>query len=365
MPTTKAHGYQIGKTCEKLSILGNEVELIIPNRKNHVADDLFEYYGLERNFTVKKIDCPDIIFLSKYIGAMAFYTQSLFFSAKLLFLNLKQNSIIYSRDIIIIFIFLARGFNVVYNVHNWSKKRKLFSNLFLNKNFKIVCNSEGTKKDLTNNGFNNIIAVPNGVDLEEYSNLGDKYYLRKKFNLPINKKIIMYVGSFYKWKGIEVVLKSAKLLNNNKDIIFIVVGGNENDLEKYTKNKEIFKNVLFIGHKPRIEIPSYLKSADILLLPNTSVTNESVNYTSPIKMFEYMASGVPIIASNLPSMREVLNSNNSFLVEPDNSQLIISGIKKILNDKDFSDKLARRSLEDVKKYTWDEYAAKILNFIKK
>src|SRR4030066_2398717 len=105
MPTDKAHGYQISKTCEKFAGFGYDVELWVPNRKNHVADDLFAYYGLKRNFTLGKIPCPDVIFLGHYIGPLAFYAQTFFFSAKLFFKNIEKNSLIYSRDILPIFIF--------------------------------------------------------------------------------------------------------------------------------------------------------------------------------------------------------------------------------------------------------------------
>ena len=110
-------------------------------------------------------------------------------------------------------------------------------------------------------------------------------------------------------------------------------------------------------------MPLYLKSADILLIPNIGVTDESISYTSPLKMFEYMASSVPIIASDMPSIREVLNENNAFFVEPNNAKALANGIEKLLGDKNFSSRLVQKSLEDVKKYTWDEYAKKILNFI--
>lgn len=365
MPTDKAHGYQISKTCEKFAALGNEVELLVPNRKNYVADDLFDYYGLKKNFNVTKIPCPDVIFLSHYIGALAFYAQTFFFSAKLFIKKVERESLIYSRDIFSILIFRLRGFDVVYNAHNWSKKMKWFMKIFLNKDLKIVCNSEGTRKQIAKDGFANSIAVPNGVDLEEFDNLEDKFEIRKNFELPADKKIIMYVGHLYEWKGVGVVLDSAKLLRDKKDAIFVIVGGDEEERKEYTAKiiNEGVKNMLFLGHKLKKDIPRYLKSADVLLLPNIATTKESVNYTSPIKMFEYMASGVPIIASNLPSIREILNKKNSFLVEPNNPKAIVGGIEKLLSDSIFAENIAGSAKKDVKKYTWDEYAKKILNFI--
>ncbi|MBU2263321.1 glycosyltransferase family 4 protein [Patescibacteria group bacterium] len=365
IPTEKAHGFQISKTCEKFSDFGNEIELWIPYRKNDITDNLFDYYGIRKNFKVKKISCLDIIFLSRYVGPFAFYAQSLLFSMKLFFEKAEKDSIIYSRDILTVLVFRLRGFDVVYNAHNWSKKMKWFMKIFLNKDLKIVCNSEGTRKQIAKDGFTNSIAVPNGVDLEDFDNLEDKFEIRKNLELPVDKKIIMYVGHLYEWKGVDVVLDSAKLFCGKKDVIFVIIGGDEEERKKYVTKiiNESVKNMLFLGHKFKKDIPMYLKSADILLLPNIAVTKESVNYTSPIKMFEYMASGVPIIASNLPSIREILNKKNSFLVEPNNPKALVGGIEKLLSDNIFAENIAGNAKKDVKKYTWDEYAKKILNFI--
>jgi glycosyltransferase involved in cell wall biosynthesis len=70
------------------------------------------------------------------------------------------------------------------------------------------------------------------------------------------------------------------------------------------------------GFKEKQRIPEYQMAADMLVLPNIPSTKESEKYTSPIKMFEYMASGVPIIASDMPSLREVLNDHNATLIPP-------------------------------------------------
>lgn len=365
MPTDKAHGYQISKTCEKFAGFGHYVELLVPDRKNHVADDLFEYYGVKRNFTVEKIPCPDVIFLERYIGPLAFYAQTLFFSMKLFVKKIERDSLIYSRDVLPVFIFKLRGFYVVYNAHTWSKKTKWFLKIFLGKDMKIVCNSEGTRKQILQDGFPNGIVVPNGVDVEEFDNLGGKLDLRKKLALPLDKKIAMYVGHLYGWKGVGVMIDSAKLLQHNSNVLFVVIGGDEEERSEYSakiKNESI-GNVLLLGHKFKKDIPQYITSADVLILPNIATTEESVNYTSPIKMFEYMASGVPILASDLPSLREVLNEGNSVLVKSGDPQALATGIEKILSDTELCERITRNANRDVKKYTWDAYAKKILDFI--
>ncbi|MEK7478858.1 MAG: glycosyltransferase, partial [Patescibacteria group bacterium] len=81
------------------------------------------------------------------------------------------------------------------------------------------------------------------------------------------------------------------------------------------------------------------------------------------KMFEYMASKKPIIASDLPSIKEVLNDKNALLVKEGDPEDLAQGIKNILNDKRFAENLTTQAFIDVKKYSWQERVKKILAFV--
>ena len=107
----------------------------------------------------------------------------------------------------------------------------------------------------------------------------------------------------------------------------------------------------------------YLAAADVLVLPNTARTRMSERYTSPLKLFDYMAAHRPIVASDLPSLRDILTHENAILVGPDDASALRDGIRKILDDKAFGVQLAERAFEDVHRYTWQKRAAKILHFL--
>ena len=118
-------------------------------------------------------------------------------------------------------------------------------------------------------------------------------------------------------------------------------------------------NILILGHKHHGEIPLYLKAADCAVLVGKKTERISDKYTSPLKMFEYMASGCPIVAQDLPSFREVLNENNSVIVQAESPQAMYEGIKIVTEDRDLADKISRKAKEDAQIYTWRKRAEKI------
>jgi len=180
----------------------------------------------------------------------------------------------------------------------------------------------------------------------------------------------MYTGHLYDWKGAGVLLETAKQfpISNfqfSKDILFVFVGGTDNDIKNYELRFKNYENIRFEGRKPHGEIPIWLKAADVLVLPNTAKEKISKYYTSPLKLFEYMAAQKPIVASDLPSLREILNENNSVFVKPDDPEALAQGIKKVLQNPELADKISKQAFLDIQDYTWQKRAQKILNFMKK
>ncbi|MFH1661890.1 MAG: glycosyltransferase family 4 protein [Candidatus Falkowbacteria bacterium] len=361
IPTNKAHGYQICKMCEEFTKNGADVELLIPN-KNKNQEDLFKYYEIEKNFQVKIIKVFDAIFRYKFLGKLRYFLYDLIYLLYLLKEKINKNSIIYTRNPEIAWFFKIRGYKTIFEAHSWPNSKNLLYKFLLKKVDLIICNSHGTEKIYKINNFKKIITAPNGVDLDKFKIKKDKKELKQELEIPQDKNIIMYAGHLYEWKGIDIIIKIASELREDKNIFFIIIGGLNSDVYKYKKICEVKKinNIKFLGYKNKKDIPSYLKTADILLLPNHPSTVESVKFTSPIKMFEYMASNVPIVASDLPSIKEILNNNNSILVDPSNSNIFIKAINKILNNKEFAKNIANVACEDVKNYTWEKRAIKIL-----
>lgn len=363
LPTEKAHGYQICKMCEEFGAAGLEVILWVPSRDNEIKQNIYEYYGLKNNFKIVKLPSLNFLNIRKISGKLEYWLRNYLFFFSLLFKGVARDALIYTRVPEIAFMFSLKGNKVIFESHTWPEsKRKIFK-FFARKSDLIITITEALKKVYTENGFleNKILVAPDGVDLEKFDLEILKDEARRKINLPLDKKIIIYTGHLYNWKGAQVLADAAKFLSDNELIVF--VGGTPKDLSEFKEKNKEKRNILIVGQKSHMEIPFYLKAADILILPNKKGESISEKYTSPLKLFEYMASGRPIVASDLPSIREILSEKNCLFFRPNDANDLAEKIKNIINNKELADKIAEQGYLDAKNYTWEKRAKDIIEFI--
>jgi len=361
IPTEKAHGIQIIKMSESFAEAGLEVELILPWRFNKMKEDVFGYYNVKRNFKIKKLFSLDLISLN--IPKVCFWIQSLTFALSVFFCFLfKKTDLIYSRDSFSLYLLSFFKKNLVYEAHTFPKNFFLHKRVF-KKAKSIIVITQKLKDFFVQRGItaDKILVAPDGVDLEKFNIKETQEQCRQKLNLPLDKKIVLYTGHLYQWKGAQSLAKSVKFLEES--ILIVFVGGTEEDVSKFKTTNSELKNILIVGHRPHLEIPHWLKAADVLVLPNSAKEKISQYWTSPMKMFEYMASQKPIVASNLPSLREILNENRAILVQADNPKALAKGIERASKNPHFSAEIATEAFKEVKKHTWLKRTGKILEFI--
>ncbi|MFC1775246.1 glycosyltransferase [Patescibacteria group bacterium] len=367
IPTKNALGIQITQMCNSFAGQGVEVELIVPKQKKK-EKKLFEYYNMEKSFKVKEIFRFE---LSKF-GKIGFLVQTILFLLTVkIYLLSKKYDVLYTREQLAGLFF--KGF--VYEIHNFPQKITFLHRLIFKRIFKVIAITSFFKKDLIKNGISSekILVSADAADLDKFNINISQEVARKKLSLPEERIIIGYVGkyvTFGKWnKGADDLIKSfPTILKYNPEAFLLVVGvgeGNVAKVEKLLNELDISNNnYKIIAHLPYEKVIYCLRASDMLVM-NYSKSQHHMYYTSPMKMFEYMASGRPIIASRLPSVTDVLNENNAFFIEPDSVESLTNGIKKALQDKGLADKIANQAYTDVQNYTWQKRSQQILDFIKK
>jgi len=369
LPTEKAHGLQIMKMCEALVANGVEVELVVPRRLNFSLGKInpFEYYSVAKTFKITRLPTLDLTSLNfgKFWGPFGFWLQTLTFSFSLvIYLLFKAADFIYSRDLAVLAVinYFSKKNTLIFEAHTAPKQKykKVLARIK-----KIIVITQEIKKVLIGLQWNlpaeKIIVAPDAVDLRDFIVTESVTNCRKKLNLPSHEKIVLYAGHLYDWKGVYVLAAATRFFPDNVKTVF--VGGLPHDvvaLQRYVKQQGL-KNIEIIGYRPPVEVPYFLKAADVLVLPN-SARQLTWLYTSPMKLFEYLAAGKPIVASDLPAIREILNLNNSILVEPDNDQSLAEAIIKVLGNQSLAERISEQAITDVKFYTWNNRAEKIINF---
>lgn len=197
-----------------------------------------------------------------------------------------------------------------------------------------------------------MLVAHDAVSLDRFGGVSDNNETRKTYGLASDRPVCLYAGTVSKLKGAQYVFAAAESL---PQVTFLFVGSVSHEFS----DAKLPQNVRLLGDKEQKELPSILQAADVLLLPHPKGEFSQ----SPMKLFEYMASRVPIVASRLPSISEVLNNDNAVLIEPESPEALVSGIDRVLNDPHLSKRIAAKAYEDVKKYTWDIRGKRIADFI--
>ncbi|OGV49408.1 MAG: hypothetical protein A2X49_00595 [Lentisphaerae bacterium GWF2_52_8] len=199
-----------------------------------------------------------------------------------------------------------------------------------------------------------IIVLPDAVDTRIFmrpAQLPSSPYQGKKPNA-------VYVGHLYDYKGIPTVLSAAKLL---PDVNFHLIGGIPEDIERQKEKASNLGvlNLVFHGALPHSSLAPYLWHADALLLP-PSKDHPSARWTSPMKLGEYMASGVPIVASDIEALKSWLSGEDAFFFEADKPDSLAKALRQVLSDTEAAARCAEKTLARVKDFSCEARARRIL-----
>ncbi len=213
-----------------------------------------------------------------------------------------------------------------------------------------------------------VIVNPNGADPKRFHPQIDADIIRKKYDLK-KKFVVGFSGTFGYWHGVEVLAKAVKTLTKmipEAVVMFIGDGELRPQIENIVKKDNVDKNVIITGFLPYDDVPFYLAACDVLVSPCVHSRDGSPFFNSPIKLFEYLAMGKPVVASDIGQQAEVINhGKNGLLAEERSPEDLCNKIYQIYKDKNFADLLGKQARQDsIDKYNWTVSANRIVNAYK-
>ena len=336
-----------------------ETKLIIP-----FCCKKYSYKKIKNDFLLtseKKFQIQSV-FNKEFISSTI---NRLFFGFKSgLYLKTIDNVTIITRSATTSFFLILFKKKHILEIHQKFTRFSHFFFIFLNiieskYIIKIIFITRAIQNEYKNKSIKFLI-LPDGVDLKNF-----------KYKIKIKKKIknVYYIGSFYKGRGVEIIIKLAKTFADKN---FFLYGHRNEYIPENVKNINNIKIFKFIKYN---KVPNVARNADLFLMPyslkevkmnSQGKISNIAKYTSPIKMFEYLSSGTPIVASNLPVLKEILINNKNCVIAKNNS---INNWKKSINliDKNLSLRkiISKKAYETAKIHTWKKRAKCILDSIKK
>ncbi len=386
LPSRRANTLQVMKMAQAFTCLGHTVRVAIPGKAVQPVtwDELARLYGLRVQFPMEWL--PAWSFLRRYDYGLRSVRWAQRWNADLLYTRLPQAAAIAS----------AIGLATVLEVHDlpsgmmgtWlfrrflrgSGRRRLVAITHaLADDLAEKLGAPGVREEASQTlaadgaaipGFT--VVAPDGVDLERYASLPGPGQARQMLgeadipvSIPPDRFTAGYTGHLYTGRGIDTILEMARRL---PEVAFLLVGGEPEEVLRLrdTVQSRGLANVHLTGFVPNAELPRYHAACDVFLMPYqehvaASSGGDIARYLSPMKLFEYMACGRPILCSDLPVLVEVLNTENAVLLPPEDVDAWTGALESLRGDPERRFALERRTLSEVKNYTWEKRAQRILN----
>jgi glycosyltransferase involved in cell wall biosynthesis len=380
-PLERANGIQSMETCHALASRGHEVSLVVRPDSHEPARDPFEFYGLPRipglRIEIAPITGPAA---SRRAGYLTFGLGRA--------MGRSRQDVIFTRDLglasLVRRLPAALRAPLVYEAHGIAADVAAALPDLLTGAPKASAAKLGRlarREERVWRGADGYVTITAGLARELERRFGPRTRLavvpdgartaesadhaeRTEAQRPTSGEkefTIGYAGHLYPWKGVDLVIEAVAAL---KDARGLIVGGHEQEpdlarVQALSAQLDCAARVTFTGLLPPAQVAARLRECDVLALPNpaSALSNE---FTSPLKLFEYMAAGRPIVASDLPSIREVLRHEvNALLVAPGDPQALVAAIARLHEDQALGERLARQALADVRQFTWARRAERL------
>jgi glycosyltransferase involved in cell wall biosynthesis len=370
LPTEKAHGYQIMKTVEQLRVLGADISLFVADRKNSLSpEDPFLYYGIKQTFPVHRLPVIDLMpFLPTPIKVLAYLLLRATFLRSVSRQGRELSAstdLFYTRDLATADVLKEFDRPIFVELHDdpRSNKRRWMRVKTHVTGWVVI--SHALEEILLAEGIHPsaICYAPDGFDETLFRSSIMREDARKQLNIPLEKTLIVYTGQLFPWKGMDALIPAIGRLPANTQLA--IIGGDEKDRQRLIALDKENASLVACFHPrvPRADLLVWLAAADAALLSTSAKYEIGRLFTSPLKVFEYLAMGLPILASDVPSSREVLDESVALFFRPDDSNAFLEAVRAygrypLMQVQEMREAAKKRSAM----YTWYQRSERIFHF---
>ena len=371
-PIERANGVQTMATCRALAARGHDVTLVTRPDTAPVARDPFAFYG--------EPAAPTLRFLTIPSPAGLRARRARFLLSALGIARRQADAIVYTRDLglaaLLLRVPLTRRGGLVYESHGVSavvaeEMPRLLGNPQATASARKLSRLDRRERRVWRHA-RAVITVTRGLaaDLEaRHGNRSGVFVVPDGARMdaplpppaPGHPPVAGYAGHLYPWKGVDVLVRAVALASGIRGLI---IGGHPQEedrgrVERLASDLGVNGRITFAGLLKPGDVRGVLGGASLLVLPNTA-TAISERYTSPLKLFEYLTTGRPIVASDLPAIREVLtNGETALLVPPGDAEALAAALARLAGDQALQARLGAAARALAADYSWDARAARL------
>lgn len=383
MPSQRAQSLQVAQVAASFSRAGAQATLLharrFPTPDLPPGQDLFDYYAvgaLDQKPAVEAVPCIDWIdmvptFL-QYLPARMQELSFARFAAKRVH-ELGKAGLgagmprVLAREAECALPLVRAGHKKVYlEVHRvpGGKSRQRWMLDAAKGCSGVLAISGGVASDLVKLGVDRGKLRVEHDGFEAREGVLDRGDARREIGVDVDADLVVYTGGLLAWKGVEILVDAARKLPG---IQFVIAGGMDKDVDRLERHAKGLKNVRFDGFQAPSRVAAYLAAGDLGVVPNRSKPAISALYTSPLKAFEAMAAGLPLVVSDLPSLAEIFEGEpgecGALRVTADDGGALAAGIEQVMADGDLRRSMQAAMQSRAPEHTWDARARRILDWM--
>jgi glycosyltransferase involved in cell wall biosynthesis len=373
MPTEKAHGLQIMQMCEAFAENGADVTLYVARRVNtpemDKIADVWAHYGVSHTFGIGRIWSLDLYRQIEPIAPrVAFGLQVITYLLALL-LNLPRADVLYTRDFFTVLALLPfKGKRkLFYEVHQRSGSGvgKRLQGIAVRGADRVIAVTGRLADEMRKLGAKHVMVAHDGFRIARFADMPSRADARKMLDLA-DGFIVGYMGRLHTMsigKGIDTLIDAVAMLPD-LPITLLLVGGPDEAAEslrqRWIAHGLPAERYLYRTHVPPARVPAYLAAFDVCAMP-FPFTEHFAYYASPLKLFEYMAAGGCVLASDLPSTAEVVtHDKNAILYPPGDVNAMAAALRRLHDSADLRMRIGGAAKAEAAHYSWTARARQIL-----